>query len=244
MYRGVRTLAVLAIGSALAACGGNTSGQPGGGAPIDPANAVAGAEVGPPAGSVVLAKVGASGGVSAEDFAEAASRTPPKDGKALTAEERKEILEKLVVEEALFQEAAKRGLHRDPKVRKIMVNLLMRDEVTSNVKASDFSPDQMRAYFDAHRDEFVVPEKVQIMRIFLKVGEERSLEQAMTLARDLRAKVAANPESFKTLAQEHSDDPYKRRGGDLGYLPLEGKPGIDPAVVQSDRVRAVPAPRT
>ena len=34
------------------------------------------------------------------------------------------------------------------------------------------------------------------------------------------------------MAIKHSDDPYKRRGGDLGFISREGKPGIDPVIVE------------
>lgn len=226
-----RALAVAAILAVVAACNDNSSGEVT--SPQVGSRVVAGGEVAAPADEVLLAKVGDAGGVTAEDFAEVAARTPPADGRALTLEERKALLDKLVVEEALFQEAAKQGLHRDPKVRKIMVNLLMREEVYANVKASDFSPEQLKAYFDTHQEEFVVPEKVQIKRIFLKVGEERSLEKAMALAKDLRGKIMSNRDTFKDLALEYSEDPYKRRGGDLGYISVEGKPGIDPLVVST-----------
>jgi peptidyl-prolyl cis-trans isomerase C len=178
----------------------------------------------------LIATVGA-GGVGVEEFTAAAIRTAPADGEALSAEERKDVLEQLITEEALWQEAAKKGLYRDPKVRKIMVNLLLREEIYSNVNASDFSDEEMQRYYDEHREEFVVPEKIQVKRIFLRVSDKRSLEEATSQASDIRRQIVAAPDRFKELAAEFSEDPYKRRGGDLGYISREGKPGIDPAVV-------------
>lgn len=230
MHGSLRVFAAMALVLPIAACNGGTDGGTastrGGAAP---------AEVAPPADAVIVARVGKAGGVTAEDFAEAASRTAPRDLSGITAEERREILEQLIVDEALFQEAAKRGLHRDPKVRKMMINLLMREEVYAKVRGSDFSPEEMRAYFEAHKEEFVVPEKVQILRIFLETGDKRSEQEALRLATDLRARVlgAAGKDRatvFKELAVAHSEDPYKRRGGDIGFVSQEGKPGIDPAV--------------
>ena len=178
----------------------------------------------------LIATVGA-GGVAIDDFTGAAIRTAPADGAALTGEERREVLDQLITEEALWQEAAKKGLYRDPKVRKIMVNLLLREEIYSNVNASDFSEEEMLRYYEEHRDEFVVPEKIQVKRIFLRVSDRRDLDEAMSQAVAIRKQIVAAPDRFKELAAEFSEDPYKRRGGDLGYISRDGKPGIDPAVV-------------
>src|SRR6056300_1793852 len=51
--------------------------------------------------------------IGSEKFAILASRTTPKDGKALSLEERKEVLDKLVVEELLFQKALEQGFDQD-----------------------------------------------------------------------------------------------------------------------------------
>jgi peptidyl-prolyl cis-trans isomerase C len=179
----------------------------------------------------VIATVG-EGKIGVQDFQMAAARTPPADGQNLTLDERKEIVDKLVVDEVLYQEAAKKGLYKDPKVRKIMVNLLLREEVYATVRNSDFSNDELQDYYMGHKDEFVVPEKVQVKRIFIKVTPERDDAAAKTLATDLYNKVKGNPKSFSEVAAEFSEDPYKRRGGDLGYLSVEGKPGVDQSVVE------------
>ncbi len=223
--RFVSTLALLAL---FAGCGGDDEsdlGVGGGGASSDKVhNAIVATE------GDLIAKVGA-GGVGIADFTGAAVRTAPADGKTLSDSERRDVLEQLVTEEALWQEAAKKGLYRDPKVRKIMVNLLLRQEIYANVNASDFSQEEMQRYYDEHREEFIVPEKIQVKRIFLRISEKRTLDDAMAQAADIRKQIVASPDRFKELAAEFSEDPYKRRGGDLGYISREGKPGIDPAVV-------------
>ncbi|NCG20954.1 MAG: hypothetical protein GWP91_18245 [Rhodobacterales bacterium] len=178
----------------------------------------------------IVVEVG-QGGVTAEEYLAQAMRSPSASSGDMSEAERKEILNSLVTEEALWQEAVSKGLYRDPKVRKIMVNLLLREEIYSNVKASDFAPDELRAYYDTHIDEFVVPEKLQVKRIFLKTGPELDTAAATKMASELRAQLVAQPDRFKELASLHSDGPYKRRGGDLGYLSREGKPGIEPDVI-------------
>ncbi len=169
--------------------------------------------------------------IGSKEFQLAASRKAPTEGEDLSLDERKEVLDDLVVEKMLYLEARKKGIDRDPKVQKVMLNTLLRQDVYSNVRNSDFSQDELRAYFDAHRDDFVVPEKVQVKRILIKITDERDESAARALAEDLRAKVAADPISFKEIATENSEDPYRRRGGDLGFVSQRGKPGIDSAVV-------------
>jgi len=223
----VSALALLAI---LAGCGGESDSVSGDNVASSPGSTDRVHDAIVQADGDLIANVGA-GGVGIDDFTAAAIRTAPADGESLSADERREVLEQLVTEEALWQEAAKKGLYRDPKVRKIMVNLLLREEIYSNVNASDFSEEEMQRYYDEHREEFVVPEKIQVKRIFLRVNDKRSLADAMAQAGDIRKQIVASPDRFKELAAEFSEDPYKRRGGDLGYISRDGKPGIDPAVV-------------
>jgi len=181
------------------------------------------------AGGRVVATVG-KGFVTEAEFAEAASHaiTP---GQTLTPEMRTEVLDELIDDEILFQKALDEGLYRDEKVRKILVNLLLREEVYASVQDDEIPVSELEAYYEAHRDEFIVPEKVQVKRIFVRTGDDRSEEAAKELATDLHAKLTKDPSRFSDLAHEYSDDAYKRRGGDVGYVARDGKAGIPPEVV-------------
>lgn len=218
---------LVTLGLGLWLLGGGCSGSTSGSAPTAGLPTPA-APTATPSGKVV-ARVG-PGWVEDGEFAAAASRLV-NPGEPVDLGQRKEILEKLVTEEVLFQEALARGLYRDPKVRKAMVNLLLREEVYESLREGDITPEELEAYYEAHKSEFVVPEKVQIKRIFLKIGEDRTRDQALALAADLRKQLLADPSKFGALAEEHSDDPYKRRGGDIGYVAADGKPGVPPEVV-------------
>jgi parvulin-like peptidyl-prolyl isomerase len=177
----------------------------------------------------VVANVGA-GFVTEEDFADAASTTI-SPGEELTAEQRAEILDDLVDNEILFQKAIEKGMYRDEKVRKILVNLLVREEVYAQMKDTDIPDEELRAYYEAHREEFVVPEKVQFRRIFVRTGDDRSEEAAQSLVQSLHGKLQADPSRFEALAHEYSDDPNKRRGGDVGYVGRDGRLGLPQEVV-------------
>lgn len=224
----VRWLPAIALG--LAACSGGpgaSSTQVGasGAMPVQPLPAAPLEDVG-----TIVATVG-DGRVGSNDFAAAAAHQLPADGHELTLEERKQILDQLVDEEALWQEAARLGLYRDPKVRKMMVTLLLKEQVYGQVRNSDFQEEELRAYFDAHRAEFALPEKVEIRRIFVGFSG-RTKEEALALATDAYTKVKAKPDSFKDVAAEVSEDAFKRRGGEIGYVALgEQKAAVDPAII-------------
>ncbi len=179
-----------------------------------------------------VARVGEQGVVGSKEFFLAAARKIREQGGDLTPEQRKALVDELASEEALWQEAARQGLYRDPKIRRAMVSLLMRQQVYSKVRSGDFTDQELRAYFDSHREEFVLPEKVQVKRIFIAVDERRKDADALAIAMDVHGKVKAAPTTFKELAGQFSEDTWKRRGGDLGYVPRAGQPGVDPAVVE------------
>ena len=179
----------------------------------------------------VVATVGGLS-VSQKDFEQAAARVSPADGKALSDEEKREVIDKLVEEKILYLEALSQGLDKDPKVQKVMVNTLLREEVYAKVRNSDFTDDELQAYYTEHVDEFVVPEKVQVKRILIRVNDDRPEPAASAEAERLRQEVVADTKAFKELATTYSEGPYKRRGGDLGFVSSEGKPGVDEAIVE------------
>jgi parvulin-like peptidyl-prolyl isomerase len=180
-----------------------------------------------------IAKIGTDGFVSESEFVSAAARLQ-QQGESMPLGERREVLDKLVVEEILFQEAAARGLYRDPKVRKIMVNLLLREEVYSDVRATEIEQSELEAYYQAHQEEFTIPEKIQIRRIFLRYGGDsnRTKGEAQALAEELASKIKRDSTSFGGIAEQYSDDPFKRRGGDLGYVAREGKLNVPTEVIE------------
>lgn len=169
--------------------------------------------------------------IGSKEFEQAAARKTPANGDSLSVEEKKEVLDGLIEEKLLYAEALKQGLDKDPKVQKVMVNTLVREEVFNTLKNSDFPDETLQKYYDDHKAEFIVPEKVQVKRILIKVTPERPDAEAKKLGEQLRAQVAKTPDSFKDVAAQYSEDPYKRRGGDVGFVAKEGKPGLDQAVV-------------
>jgi len=180
--------------------------------------------------AVLLARVG-EGGVTARQFINAASHRVAVGDGTLPMGERLAIMDELVRSEALWQVAAEKLLYADDKVRQIMINLLIREEVHTEVRRTDYDEPTLRSYFEAHQEEFLVPAKVQVSRIFIAVGDGDDEDEARRRVARLHAQVEDHPERFASVAQEHSEDGYRRRGGDLGYVSSKGKPGISPDVI-------------
>lgn len=171
--------------------------------------------------------------IGATEFEQVAARKSPAAGDTLSAAEKDEVLQRLIEEKLLYEASLKKGLDRDPKVQKVMINTLLRDVVYANVRNSDFTDEELQKYYEAHKEEFVVPEKVQIRRILIKISDERTEADAKALADKVRADLVKKPDSFKDAAAQYSEDPYRRRGGDVGFVPRTGKPGLDPALVDA-----------
>ena len=220
--KSLATLAALAL-LCSTGCGGD-AGTSGGGS-SSPASAAS--DVDP---ALVIATVGGVP-ITRDEFEQAASRKTPADGKTLSDAEKQEVLDGLVKEKILYLEALENGLDKDPKVQKVMVNTLLREEVYAKVRNSDFSDEELRAYYDANKSDFVVPEKVQVKRVLIRVTEDRPDEAARAEAERIRKEILADPKNFKELATQFSDGPYKRRGGDLGFISRDGKPGVDQEIV-------------
>ena len=170
--------------------------------------------------------------VGSTEFEAAAARKVPKKGETLSTDEKKEVLDRLVDEKLLYLAALDKGLDKDPKVQKVMINTLLREAVYANVRNSDFTDEELQKYFDDNKDDFVVPAKVQIKRILVKVKDGRADKKAKAVAEELHGQLKDHPERFKELASKHSEDPYRRRGGDVGFVPKSGKPGLDDEIVK------------
>ncbi len=226
-----KMMVLFAALAALVACGGgDTAKSATGGATSDSGRSgewppIPSAEqIGSPIGTVDGMPIGTL------EFDTMAARQMGRDGQ-LDDTLRTDIVDRLVDEKLLYLEALRRGIDKDPKIQKMMVNTLLKQQVYSQVRTSEISEEDLKAYFAAHKEDFVVPEKVQIKRILIKAEDGETPEGARGRAEEILAAVKANPSDFKTLAQRHSKGPYARRGGDVGFVTPEGKPGVDPAVV-------------
>lgn len=150
---------------------------------------------------------------------------------SLTAEDRQAVIDELADQKLLFLEARRRGYDLDPKVQRLMVQLLLQDEVYGNVKSADLTDDELRAFFQKNHEEFIIPEKIRLRRIFVKSEPTRTGAEAKALADKFYQSVQSEPRNFSRLAGEVSEGPYRGRGGDLGLIGREPRPGVPQEII-------------
>jgi peptidyl-prolyl cis-trans isomerase C len=135
---------------------------------------------------------------------------PDGERMPFTPAEKTALVERWVELEVLHQEAVKRGLHNDPKVR-ARLESLNREFLADHLAFLELreriavTEEEIEAHFERHRDEYLY--EYRVSHILLN-----TLEEAQA-ARDL---LATRP--FAWVANRHSVDPVARRGGDLGFL--------------------------
>lgn len=128
--------------------------------------------------------------------------------------DRRRMVEQLVTETLLYQEAGRRGLEQDPEVRKllqearrqIMIGRLL--EKVRKESTGTIPEEEIRQFYEANRASFNQPESWRASHIL--TADQAAAEKAL-------ARVKAG-ESFAQVAQEVSTDPSKVRGGDIGFF--------------------------
>ena len=135
-------------------------------------------------------------------------------GRSLTADQRSRLLDQMVVETVLFQEAGRRGLSRDAEVRKllhdaerqILIGRLV--ELLRNEKAAPVTESQVAEFYEANKESFKQPDSFRVSHIL--VSDSETAKQALERVK--------GGEPFAKVAEELSTDPSKSRGGDIGFF--------------------------
>ncbi len=167
----------------------------------------------------VLARVG-DRAITAADLQRQIDQTAPLlRARYAGAERRRELLESLVRNELLAQEAARRHLEQALPVReqldRAMVQELLRTEFEAHPAAA--SDAEARKYYDEHLQEFVRPEMARVAHLFL-VADARSRGQVKAEAERLRRELderqrRGDASAFATATRERSNDPATRGSG-------------------------------
>jgi len=150
---------------------------------------------------------------------------------AATPAAKRQIAEKYAELEAMAQEARKRMLDQNADVKQLIaVQIsLQTDNVLASTLAKKINEDlhftdlDLRAYYDAHKDEFEEAKGSHILirfkgsRVPLKPNQKDLTDaEALAKAQDIRAKIVAGGD-FAALAKAESDDSGSgAKGGDLG----------------------------
>ena len=155
-----------------------------------------------------------------------------------TKEDKKTYINRWVDVELLYQEALRRGLKDDPRIKARIKNLekefladhLLFLEMRERTQIDD---QEIKDYFEEHRREY--EREYRVRHILLNTREEAE-----------KVKNLLKSNGFSYIANKYSVDPAAGRGGDLGYLTKENmipefesvvfamKPGKVSGIVKSD----------
>jgi peptidyl-prolyl cis-trans isomerase C len=136
------------------------------------------------------------------------------------------LLRQIVQTMVIADMAKKQGFDNKPDVKKqlelftdnFLVNEYLRKEVASKATVSE---DDIKIYYDGHKDEFKTSDMVRARHILIKVAPQSSEEEkkkAKVKAESVLKKIK-DDEDFAGLANNYSDDTSsKLTGGDLGFF--------------------------
>ncbi len=141
---------------------------------------------------------------------------------------RKGVIENLVEQELLYQEAIKQGLNRDSEV-KAKIDLYRKVIIAQSLVESDLKK-AAKKYYDEHPEEF---KKLKMSQIMIKYESPEEIkkakksakgpkihteQEALKIIEGLKAKIDAG-EDFAKIARENSEDVATRsKGGDIGMV--------------------------
>jgi len=150
--------------------------------------------------------------ITIKNFKSKIAKIPPYY-RNVVEKNKKRYLDEVIIEMLFYEEAVRKGIGRDREIRevidqakkKIIIAKLIKDEVEDKVSAVD---DEMRKYYEAHRDEFKTPELWRASHILVASEKE---------AKDILDELAKGA-NFEELAKARSTDATASRGGDVGYF--------------------------
>jgi peptidyl-prolyl cis-trans isomerase C len=128
---------------------------------------------------------------------------------------RQKLLDGLIKEELLKQEAQKQGIDKDPVVLKdveqmkeqLIVRELVNREVIEKVKSVDDK--DLKAYYDENKAQFPAPEQVHARHILVSTKPE---------ADAIKAQLDKGADFAKLAIEKSIDKTSGARGGDLGFF--------------------------
>ncbi|MDD5504908.1 MAG: peptidyl-prolyl cis-trans isomerase [Candidatus Omnitrophica bacterium] len=137
----------------------------------------------------------------------------PQYYQAFAVQHKKEIVDEMVIEELLYDEAKRRKLLQDPDtkelindaIKKILISRVIEDETRKTDPVSD---DDVSAYYEQNKDKYAIPEMVRACHILTSTEED---------AEAVKAELEKGSD-FSVVANTYSKDLTKDRGGDLGYF--------------------------
>lgn len=137
------------------------------------------------------------------------------------------LLNQIVQSTVISDLARKKGFDNRTDVKEqlkivtdnFLANEYLKREIANKITVSE---SEMKSYYEAHKDEFKIPEMVKASHILVRMdasSSEDDRKKAREKAENILKKIKSG-ENFAKLASEMSEDPgSKTKGGDLGFFP-------------------------
>jgi parvulin-like peptidyl-prolyl isomerase len=194
----------------------------------------------PEQAALVVARVG-DRTITLGDYAATLERMDQFDRlRYQSPERRKELLQEIIDVELLAQDARKRKLDQEPETQQA-IRQVLRDAILADVKRdlqapADIADAEVRAYYEAHRDDYREPERRRVAEIVVK--DKETANKVIGLAKK------TNSREWGELFRSHSVVPLRKgpegqpleMAGDLGLVGPPGDPrGDNPRVIPEVR---------
>jgi peptidyl-prolyl cis-trans isomerase C len=173
--------------------------------------------------AAVLARVG-DRTITLGDYALTLERMNADDRQRYQSKKRRrDLLQEMIDVELLAQEATRRGLDKNPDVQDAIRGILrdaMRGKIQDTVRPPGEIPsDDVKAYYDAHQDQFAEPERRRVAAIVVtdEAKAKESLEKVLAMADDKEWGKLFNEYSLTAPKTPAKEDPPEL-AGDLGMV--------------------------
>jgi len=184
------------------------------------------AQLSPEQKAQVLAKVG-DRTITLGDYVAALEHMDQFDRMRYSSpERRKELLDEMIEVELLAREAENKGYDKDPvaamEMRAILREAMLKEARKGAPSPADIPDDEVRAYYDAHKDDYKDPERRRISLVVLR--DEASAKAVLTQA------LTANATQWGELVRTKSIDSSAKAPvpidlmGDFGMVSPPGDP--------------------
>ena len=117
-----------------------------------------------------------------------------------------ENYKKALEAQGVTEEQFRKELEKGAKVNKLV------EQACSSVPEP--TEDEVTAFYEAHKAEYVEPEQVLCQHILVKGNDDKALDKI----KEIRERIVSGGADFAAEAKEHSDCPSGAEGGSLGWF--------------------------
>jgi len=131
---------------------------------------------------------------------------------------RKNLLDEMINQELLYQEAKSRGIHKKKEVKDLadgyLRGLVVRQLVIDTTENVTVDAQEIETFYNQYKDQMSEPEQRRVREIVVS-SEDRAREILIALLQE---------QDFATLAKERSIGDSSKNAGDIGFI-MKGQRG-------------------